>query len=158
MTEVKRYDANIVHEHSDDPEVSMRQSLNGAWIRYEDHAALQQKLNEALAENVMLKNGAEKCYEGITCIHNSYGWSMSEDGESETAVIDLDSAQFVIQEALLNIETPATDALLNAVRAEGVEMAAKNQNFGMFEIHILNNLARKLRGEKDTTESLAGGK
>lgn len=49
MSEVKRYDVNIVHEHSDDPEVSMSQSLKGEWIHYEDYAALQQKLDAVRA-------------------------------------------------------------------------------------------------------------
>lgn len=149
--------------------------------RYQDAvsdeiAALQQKLYAVLAENVALKNGAEKCYDDITCIHNSYGWSMSEDGESETAVIDLDGAQFVIQETLLNIETPATDALLKAVRAEGIEILtgklqqlidegvfdAKEMGVSAGAIHEGAQIAAQLRAETDTTssqyESLAGGK
>jgi len=73
------------------------------------------------AENAALKNGAEKVYDEITSIHSSNGWSVSEDGESSTAVIDLDGAQFVVQENLLDIKTPATDAFIADQQAIGVE-------------------------------------
>lgn len=130
MSEVKRYDIE-----ADTPYACIHHygRADGDWVKFEDYAALQHKLETVLAENVDLKAGADKCYDEITSIHNSYGWSVSEDGESETAVIDLESALFVLNENIIDIKTPATDAILNEVRAEakakGVEEYAESLSY-----------------------------
>lgn len=117
MSEVKRYDIE-----ADTPYACIHHygRADGDWVKFEDYAALQHKLETVLAENVDLKAGADKCYDEITSIHNSYGWSVSEDGESETAVIDLESALFVLNENIIDIKTPATDAFLNELRAGAI--------------------------------------
>lgn len=87
---------------------------------------LEAQVKQLAAENAALKTAAEKCYEEIQSIHSTDGWSVSEDGESDTAVISLDGAKLVIEDLLLNIETPATDAYAASLRAEGVEMFAND--------------------------------
>ncbi|PPS58852.1 hypothetical protein CRX72_23950 [Pantoea sp. BRM17] len=106
-------------------------------------AALQQKLDAVLAENVVLKGFIdEDCY--------TLGEAWSSNGQVT------DAAQSVP-------ETPATDALLNAVRAEGVEVVRKHPAIGLCSLtHICDEISAQLRAETDTTssqyESLAGGK
>lgn len=87
----------------------------------QDMRESREKMEAMLGENVALKAGADKCYDVITSIHNTYGWSVSEDGESETAVIDLESALFVLNENIIDIKTAATDAIAKELRAEGVD-------------------------------------
>jgi len=69
-------------------------------------AALQQKLDAVLAENKIL-DGA------IGAIADAY-----ETGMADLLAKEIDTA--------VNIETPVTDAILNEVRAEGVEMYAQS--------------------------------
>lgn len=66
-----------------------------------ENAALQQKLDAVLAENVALKERERRLLKNI---HE-----------------DLGDADF----HLATLQTPVTDAILNEVRAEGLEMFAK---------------------------------
>lgn len=155
MSEVKRYD--LTEDSEGNIEISaVHDRFEGRFVLHEDYAALQQKLYSVLAENAALKSGAEKVYDEITSIHSSNGWSVSEDGESNTAAIDLDGAQFVVQENLLDVKTPATDALLNEVRAQGLDMLA-SQLDGYAENHVYSHTKRhaedfaaQLRAGKDS--------
>ncbi len=185
MSEVKRYDVNIVHEHSDDPEVSMSQSLKGEWIHYEDYAALQQKLDAVLAENVALKGffeaGINASFEGcdffgdqMQALALQLGLIREESyrqDEHENMVVN--SCGFEDGDTVYFInETPATDTLLNAVRAEAREQAAEKapwlygdqmgRSVEAIPKEQLIKWAARLRAETDTTpsqyESLAGGK
>ena len=124
MEQVKRFSLDMQFAKS-----QVKHDSEGELCFYRDYVALQQKLGAVLAENVALKAGADKCYDEITSIHNSYGWSVSEDSESETAVIDLEFALFVLNENIIDINTPATDAILNAVRAEAIDEFGKYHNF-----------------------------
>ncbi|WP_417878623.1 hypothetical protein [Vibrio sp.] len=71
-----------------------------------DYAALQQKLDAVLAENVKLKRFCKNA-------------AFDADYESE---LGMDRGGFT--DALNDIKTPATDAILNEVRAEVVEAFA----------------------------------
>lgn len=110
--------------------------------------SLQQKMNALLAENVMLKGFIDdECY--------TLGEAWSSNGQIT------DAAQSVP-------ETPATDALLNAVRAEGIDICISAADTCMSAgaywppLGSMREIARSLRAETDTTssqhESLAGGK
>ena len=87
-------------------------------------ANAESKCRELAAENSGLKDGVNKAIEDIQCFYDSYGWHVSEDGESETAVVALDDAKGSIEHFALRVKTPATDAFLAEVRAQGVEMLA----------------------------------
>lgn len=91
MTEVKRYD--ITGDKYGDGTVM--QSEFGQVVFFEDYAALQQKLDAVLAENVAMKSFVQK----ECCVYRS---------------------GMVVNAEAYFPETPATDAILNAVRAEGV--------------------------------------
>ena len=86
------------------------------------------ELAGVVAENAALKDGVNKAIEDIQCFYDSYGWHVSEDGESETAVVALDDAKGSIEHFALSVKTPATDAFLAEVRAgarnEGINYAA----------------------------------
>jgi hypothetical protein len=76
----------------------------GVYVFYEDYAALQQKLDAVLAENVALKDSRKRLGEFI---------------------IEEIDAEYPLN---MEIQTPATDATLNEVRAEGVEYVAKHMD------------------------------
>ena len=152
MREVTRYDLNEDVATGELFISPVPKSMEGGYVSYEDYAALQQKLDAVLAENVVLKGFIdEDCY------------TLGEEWSSNGQVTD--AAQSVP-------ETPATDALLNAVRAEAIEQAAEKapwlygdqmgQSVEAIPKEQLIKWASRLRAETDTTpsqyESLAGGK
>ncbi|QLW74282.1 hypothetical protein HV139_09315 [Citrobacter freundii] len=89
-------------------------------------ANAESKCRELAAENSALKDGVNKAVEDIQCFYDSDGWHVSEDGESETAVVALDDAKGSIEHFALSVKTTATNAFLAEVRAQGVEMYADN--------------------------------
>lgn len=84
------------------------------------------RANALAAENAGLKNGAINAIEDIQCFYDSEDWHVSEDGESETAVVALDDAKGSVEHFVLNVKTPATDAFLAEVRAQGVDAAIEH--------------------------------
>lgn len=119
---------------------SMQETETGNYVKYEDYASLERKnielavqlanaeskCRELAADNARLKDGVNKAVEDIQCFYDSYGWHVSEDGESETAVVALDDVKGSIEHFALSVKNPATDVFLAEVQAQGVEMFAKN--------------------------------
>lgn len=123
--------------------------------------ALQQKLDAVLAENASIKASVAMHAAGFKICP-----ACSHQDECET-----DDVVWMVQGA-----TPATDALLNAVRAEGIEiLTSRLQQLideGVFDAKEIGvaagavyegaQIASQLRAETNTTpsqyESLAGGK
>ena len=97
MSEVKRYDISCFGG------MSMDECGDGAYVNYDDYAALEAKCSALAAENAALKQ-SEKEFNNF-CRQEYYGW---EDNFTET---------------------PATDAFLTEVRAQGVEMFGQYHNF-----------------------------
>lgn len=93
-------------------------------------ANAESKCRELAAENAGLKDGVNKAVEDIQCFYDSDGWHVSEDGESETAVVALDDAKGSIEHFALSVKTPAADAFLAEMRAQGVEMYADTLDRG----------------------------
>lgn len=125
---VKRYEWMACDEHACHCDVV--ESAEGDMVDYEDYAALEQKLAESqrefraadatienmqmqleklAAENVGLKNALEWLYETVS---------------SESVSIPDEKYSSVTNAAQVLSETPATDAFLDEVRAQGVEMFA----------------------------------
>jgi len=131
----------------------------GTFVRLEDYAALQQKLDAVLAENVVLKCGAEYFMYSPDCGFERYrshaeainaanemiddyradahdGWCDEVEGVCVGVILKyaqqceeqkpseengfLGSVNYVMPEE----QTPATEAILNEVRAEGLAMFA----------------------------------
>ena len=132
MSEIKRY-----HEFKN----GVVENEHGMFVKHQDYAALQQRLDTVLAENAALKDSRKRL------------------GEFIIEEIDADYP--------LNMEmqTPATDAALNTLRAEGaiaVRDALVICSDGSDIYSVATEVANRLRAETDTTpsqyESLAGGK
>ncbi|ENF6420093.1 MULTISPECIES: hypothetical protein [Enterobacter cloacae complex] len=76
------------------------------------------------AENAWLKAGILQASEDMEAHHDDYAlFSYDADGEQMDALLRLCDAQDSIA-SLENVKTPATDAFLAEVRAQGVEMFA----------------------------------
>lgn len=88
----------------------------------QSYEELEARCAALAAEVQSVKGGAAKAIDDIQCFHNTDGWHVSEDGESETAVVALDDAKGSVEHFVLKVETPATDAFLAEVRAQGVDL------------------------------------
>lgn len=87
---------------------------------------LEAKCAALAAENAGLKAGILQASEDMEAHHDDYAlFSYDADGEQMDALLRLCDAQDSIA-SLGNFKTPATDAFLAEVRAQGVEMLAKN--------------------------------
>lgn len=89
---------------------------------------LQQKLDSMAAENAALKkalNPSEIPEEAITAFEDTVEFDHDfKEGNSWTWVDNENEVIRAVLAAMSLPETPATDAYLNSVRAEGVEMLA----------------------------------
>ena len=115
MSEVKRYECNGSSSISEDE--------NGGLVDYGDYAALEAKCAALAAENAWMKSEILKASEDMEAHHDDHGlFSYDADGEQMDALLRLCDAQDSIA-SLENAKTPATDAFLAEVRAQGVDMA-----------------------------------
>lgn len=92
-------------------------NISGSYVKYADYMALATKLDLAeracaalAAENAGLKHAMAVTLEHV---------SVTDAGQAGVAAM-------IINDALHHSENPATDAFLAEVRAQGVEMLAKN--------------------------------
>lgn len=86
-------------------------------VRASDYAALEQQLAAVFAENAGLKKFGETLFlmhKGL----NGSGTGIQGEHEAACQQVALDA----VMDAFGEIETPATDAFLAEVRAQGVEM------------------------------------
>ena len=85
-------------------------------------ANAESKCRELAAENAGLKAGILQASEDMEAHHDDYAlFSYDADGEQMDALLRLCDAQDSIA-SLEDVKTPATDAFLAEVRAQGVEM------------------------------------
>lgn len=82
---------------------------DGRYVTYEDYVALEARCAALAAENAGLKNALEWLYETVS---------------SESVSIPDEKYSSVTNAAQVLSETPATEAVLAEVRAQGVEMFA----------------------------------
>lgn len=108
---------------------------------------LEAKCAALAAENEEMKAGILQASENMEAHHDDHGlFSYDADGEQMDALLRLCDAQDSIA-SLENVKTPATDAFLAEVRAQGVEMAAcALDDVNQFNYaNMLDDLAQKLR-------------
>lgn len=98
---VKRYEWVACDEHACHCDVV--ESAEGDMVDYEDYAALEARCAALAEENAGLKSA----------IDAAIGWQQSTDSENVESV-----------RMLVDVKSPATDAFLAEVRAQGVEMFA----------------------------------
>lgn len=114
---------------------------------------LQQKLDALAAESASLKEFGDK----LNDMHNNLnGEGTRIQGRAEVA------CQQVVLEAALEefdaIETPATDAYLNSVRAEGTIMFASKQLAAAGDLESTITLERLVLNAEEFYEQLRGSK
>ena len=115
MSEVKRYDISAFGG------MSMDECRDGAYVNYDDYAALEAKCSALAAENALIKSAIPEPRDIEVDNDNMDDVSLAEDFGFNHA-IELMSRRIP--------ETPATDAFLAEVRAQGVEMYADNLDNG----------------------------
>ena len=106
--------------------------ISGSYVKYKDHqevvAALEAKCAALAAENAKLKKFCKDA-------------AFDADYEAE---LGMERGGF--SDALNEIKTPATDAFLAEVRAQGVEMMREHPSIKLCSLtHICDELAAQLR-------------
>ena len=122
MTEVTRYDltedvATGVVDITPVPE-----SMEGRYVGYEDYTELKAQRDALAAENAALKDSVDHA---AGCIHAAEVEGLEDALESHDGERLADLVHRRLCHAHMPVDTPATDAYLNSVRAEGVEALAK---------------------------------
>lgn len=118
MSEVKRYDISAFGG------MSMDERSDGAYVNYEDYAKLKAKYESLAADNAELSArtpvaysyryaGCETC-EGF----QDWRWELSKEKPPEW-MLETGKVTNLVELFELH-ETPATDAFLDEVRAQGV--------------------------------------
>jgi len=110
----------------------------GDFVRIEDYAELQHRLDALAVENAMLKSGIAD----ITFMRDDDFFASTQEAQR-------------VMGFLVNIKTPATDAYLNSVRAEGVDIFNKHFNCEDISDEILH-FADRLRSGTHETADKAG--
>ena len=130
---ITRYEDEIYGPSSYDFE----ENESGSWVKYEDHAAEVARLNEQVKElksrlqlvselndaAAALHVEAEKQVQALAAENMSLKHAMSVT-LGHVSVLDTGQAgvaAMIINDALHNSETPATDTVLNKVRAQAVD-------------------------------------
>ncbi|WP_421532002.1 hypothetical protein [Lelliottia amnigena] len=118
---IKRYD--MEKEYSLDINVIPVEESDGAFVKYEDYAALEQQLAESqsklekmAAENAGLKSKGREVLKEAAHVYSHFNRMVDHlDGES------IDGQTLHEFQVLIESETPATDAFLAEVRASGAD-------------------------------------
>lgn len=124
MSKVNRYDlVGDMDGNCNLNEARMELSDDGVYVKHSDYEALQSKCAALAAENADMKAGILQASEDMEAHHDDHGlFSYDADGEQMDALLRLCDAQDSIA-SLENAKTPATDAFLAEVRAQGVDSA-----------------------------------
>ena len=101
--------------------------IAGSYVKYSDYIALATKLDlaeracaELAAENAVLKTAHPQPF-GPEMMKALDAYEKHQDEVPETGMLN---AFFILRDSI-RVETPATDAFLDEVRAQGVEMFAE---------------------------------
>ena len=135
MSEVKIY--TVVSDELSPPVIG--ESFCTDMVRHSDYSALEQKLTDMA---VQLANAESKCRELAA---ENGGLKAVESNLVRNIINDLGDTEFQYEK----VKTPATDAFLAEVRAQGVEMAAcALDDVNQFNYaNMLDDLAQKIRQE-----------
>lgn len=135
MNEVKRYDVSAFGG------MSMDECTDGAYVNYDDYAALESKCAALAAENALLKSGA---MDEIKVINRGGQAYCVKDGVQVNPMYARGWNDYRAKS--LQSYTPTTDAFLAEVRAQGVDMAAcALDNVNQFNYaNMLDDLAQKI--------------
>lgn len=137
MSEVKRYNISAFGG------MSMDESSDGAYVNYEHYATLEAKCAKLAAENAAFKDINAWCK--TDAFSNMYREFKTAEA---VGCCNIDCMHDAMVVAIMHApETPATDAFLSEVRAQGVDMAARAlDNVNQFNYaNMLDDLAQKIR-------------
>ncbi|EZI34354.1 hypothetical protein BW31_01397 [Pantoea agglomerans] len=129
MSEVKRYSHNGLR--------GMLEHKAGRYVSYERYAALNAERDVLAAENairgeIIVRLIGQYSAAGYHAVQNS-----------------LNPAQSLLYDAMQVLKQPATDAYLNSVRAEGVEMVKAHPAISLCALtHVCEEIAAQLRAGK----------
>lgn len=129
MSEVKRYDISAVGG------MSMDECSDGAYVNYDDYAALEDKCAALAAENAMLKAAHPQPF-GHEMMKALDAYEKHQDEVPETGMLD---AFFILRDSI-RVTTSVTDAWANEQHAIGVDMVMK---YHMERAEALKEVNRK---------------
>ncbi len=137
---VKRYDYGYQDGYSADGMTGLQFSDDGALVKYEDYAALEARCAALAVENALLKKSEPAPFSKLM-MEALDAYLVGAEEVPELAML---SAYKKLRNGL---KTPATDAFLAEVRAQGVEMAIEHIEQTICPNHetILSELAAQLR-------------
>lgn len=122
---VTRYECGMTNAPTEYQSPTMHQDADGGYVAYEDYAALEQRLIESerygRQTDITIDNLEMKLAQMAA---ENTGLKESRQRLAEFIHEELD-ADYPLN---MDIETPATDAFLAEVRAQGVEMFAKEMH------------------------------
>lgn len=111
---VKRYECGLTNAPTEYQSPTMYQDANGGYVSYEDYAALEARCAALAAENAGMKQETPDLQTMMSALDAFF----ADEEVPERAMLE---AYNILRGA---VETPATDAFLAEVRAQGVEMFA----------------------------------
>ncbi|ENZ3216377.1 hypothetical protein ACGGYM_004547 [Salmonella enterica] len=128
-------------------------NIQGKYIKYENYVALEEKCAALSDDNDKAMEAMKQANEAVKLAHSKYSKLAAENAALKSALNDILQPDAAVLEknhrvrALDAMETPATDAFLAEVRAQGVEMAIVHIEQTICPNHeiILNEFAAKLR-------------
>ena len=116
---VKRYECGMTNAPTEWQSPTMYQDANGGYVSYEDYAALEARCAALAAENAGLKSIQE------WAVADVFKTGAKRFESTKAAGFDTDDCLHdAVLVMLSELQTPATDAFLAEVRAQGVEMFA----------------------------------
>jgi len=134
---VKRYEWVSCDEHACHCDVV--ESAEGDMVDYEDYAALEARCAALAAENALLKKSEPAPFSKLMM----EALDVYQAGADEVPELAMLSAYKKLRDGL---KTPATDAFLAEVRAQGVEMLREHPAIRLCSLtHVCDEFAAQLR-------------
>lgn len=105
-------------------------NIHGKYIKYENYVALEEKCAALSDDNDKAMEAMKQANEAVKLAHSKYSKLAAENAALKSALNDILQPDAAVLEknhrvrALDAMETPATDAFLAEVRAQGVERYA----------------------------------
>lgn len=129
MSEVKRYSHNGLR--------GMLEHKAGRYVSYESYSALESERDALAAENAVRGEIIDR----LIGQYSASGYHAIQNS--------LNPAQSLLYDAMQVLKQPATDAYLDSVRAEGVEMVKAHPAISLCALtHVCEEIAAQLRAGK----------
>ena len=133
MSEVKRF-MPVINDKPYKPYAYCTENEDGIYVRLSDYAELKAQRDALAAENAALKEYLKEC----SVVQGEGNWNSAAEKSVYVPAIDWMPP------------TPATEAYLNSVRAEGVEMVKSHPAISLCSLtHACEEIAAQLLAGKD---------